>query len=51
MNSWNLKENAEYLEDKIEDLPEISGVDIAGLQEKEVKVMANLPALEALQLR
>jgi multidrug efflux pump subunit AcrB len=46
----DLKENAEFLEDKIEDLPEISGVDIAGLQEKEVKVMVDLPALEALQL-
>lgn len=46
----DLKENAEYLEDKIEDLPEISGVDIAGLQEKEVKVMVNLPALESLEL-
>ena len=31
-------------------MPEISAVDIAGLQEKEVKVMVNLPALELLQL-
>ena len=45
-----LKEHAEYLEDKIEDLPEVSGVDIAGLLEKEVKVMVNLPALEILEL-
>lgn len=46
----DLKEHAEYLEDKIEDLPQVTGVDIAGLQEKEVKIMVNLPALEALQL-
>ena len=46
----DLKEHAEYLEDKIEDLPQVTGVDIAGLQEKEVKIMVNLPGLEALQL-
>lgn len=46
----DLKEHAEYLEDRIEDIPQITGVDIAGLQEKEVKIMVNLPALEALQL-
>jgi len=46
----DLKEHAEYLEDKIEDLQEISAVDIAGLQDKEVKIMVNLPQLEALQL-
>jgi len=46
----DLKIHAEYLEDKIEDIPEISSVDIAGLQEKEVKVSVNLPQIESVQL-
>ena len=33
-----LKEYAEYLEDEIEELSEISGVDIRGVQEKELEI-------------
>lgn len=37
-----LKEYAEYLEDKIEDLPEIKQADIRGAQEKEVEVAVDV---------
>jgi multidrug efflux pump len=46
----DLKENAEYLEEKIEDLPEVSGVDISGLMENEVQVNVDLAELEAIKL-
>ena len=45
-----LKEYAEYLEDKIEDLPEIKGVDIRGAQEKEVEVAVNIYKMMAAQV-
>ncbi len=45
-----LKEYAEYLEDEIEKLPEISGVDIKGIQDKEVEIAVDLNKLEGLQL-
>ena len=45
-----LKEYAEYLEDEIEKLPEISKVELRGVQEKEVKVMVDLPKMESLNI-
>ena len=45
-----LKEYAEYLEDEIEELPEISSVDIRGVQEKEIEVAIDLYKIEASQI-
>jgi multidrug efflux pump subunit AcrB len=45
-----LKEYAEYLEDEIEELPEISSVDIRGVQEKEIEVAIDIYKLEASQI-
>lgn len=45
-----LKEHAEYLQDEFEKLPEISGADIRGLPEKEVKVHVDLFQLESLEI-
>ncbi len=45
-----LKGYAEYLEDRIEKLDEISKVNIRGLQEEEVKINVDLYKMQALQL-
>lgn len=45
-----LKDYAEYLEDRIEDLPEINKVDIRGVMDKEVRIDIDLPKMESLQL-
>lgn len=45
-----LKEYAEYLEEKIERLPEITEVDIRGVADKEMKVNIDLFKLEANEL-
>ncbi|NNC50139.1 MAG: efflux RND transporter permease subunit [Flaviramulus sp.] len=45
-----LKEYAEYLEDEIEELPEISSVDIRGVQEKEIEIAVDLYKMEASQI-
>ncbi len=45
-----LKHYAEYLQDEIENLSEISGVDIRGLPEKEVKVIVDLNKMAALRV-
>ncbi len=45
-----LKEYAEYLEDKIEDLPEIKQVDIRGAQEKEVEVAVDVYKMMAAKV-
>ncbi|TVQ77015.1 MAG: efflux RND transporter permease subunit [Flavobacteriales bacterium] len=45
-----LKLYAEYLEEKIEALPEISGVDIRGMDEKEVRISVDQRELELLNL-
>jgi multidrug efflux pump subunit AcrB len=42
-----LKEYAEYLQDEIEALPEISEVDITGDLEREIQINANLHAMAA----
>ncbi|MCB0395983.1 MAG: efflux RND transporter permease subunit [Flavobacteriales bacterium] len=49
-SSDQLKEYAEYLEDRIEDIPEISKVDIRGLQEKEVEISVDMHRMEALKI-
>ena len=45
-----LKEYGEYLEDRIESLPEISGVDIRGVQDKEVEVAIDLYKMQASKI-
>ena len=45
-----LKEFAEYLEDAIEDLPEIKQVDIRGAQEKEVEVAVDIYKMMAAKV-
>ncbi|MCH8331570.1 MAG: efflux RND transporter permease subunit, partial [Bacteroidetes bacterium] len=45
-----LKEYADYLEDEIEKIPEISKVDIRGLQEKEVKVSVDIHKMASLEI-
>ena len=45
-----LKKYGEYLEDEIENLPEIRGVDIRGVAEKEVEIAIDLNKMESLQL-
>jgi multidrug efflux pump subunit AcrB len=45
-----LKDYAEYLEEKIEDLSEITKVEIRGVMDKEVKVDLDLLAMEAMQI-
>ena len=45
-----LKEYAEYLEDQIEDLPEIKGVDIRGAQDKEVEVAVDIYKMMAAKV-
>ncbi|MGB0402473.1 MAG: efflux RND transporter permease subunit [Salibacteraceae bacterium] len=45
-----LREYAEYLEDKIEALPEITEVDIRGVTEKEMKINVDLAKMEAMEI-
>jgi len=45
-----LREYAEYLEDKIENLPEISKVDIRGVQDQEMEIEVDLHKMEALEI-
>jgi len=45
-----LKDYAEYLEDEIEDLPEITEVEIRGVMDKEVKIDVDLLAIEAMKI-
>ena len=45
-----LKEYAELLEDDIEELPEISKIDLKGAQEREVKIDIDLPSMESTQV-
>ncbi len=46
----DLKKYAEYLEEKIEELTEISGVDIRGVQDKEVEISIDLYKMEASKI-
>lgn len=45
-----LNEYAEYLEDEIEDLPEITKVEIRGVDDKEVAIRLDMQRMEALNL-
>ena len=45
-----LKDYGEYLEERIEDLTEISKVDIRGIDDKEVRVLVDTKKLESLEL-
>lgn len=45
-----LNEYAEYLEDKIEDLTEITKVEIRGVDDKEVAIQLDMQKMEALSL-
>ena len=45
-----LNEYAEYLEEKIEDIPQINEVDIRGINDKEVKVELDLLKMEATKI-
>ncbi|NNC84417.1 MAG: efflux RND transporter permease subunit, partial [Flavobacteriales bacterium] len=45
-----LTDYAEYLEDRIEDIPAINKVDIRGVMEKEVRIHVDMPRMEAVKL-
>jgi multidrug efflux pump subunit AcrB len=45
-----LKKYGEFLEDKIENLPEISGVDIRGIQDKEIEIAVDLYKMEMAEI-
>ncbi len=45
-----LKDYAEYLEDEIEDLPEITKVEIRGVMDKEVKIDIDVLAMQAREI-
>jgi multidrug efflux pump subunit AcrB len=45
-----LRDYAEYLEDEIEGIPEISKVELQGLNEKEIRIDVDLHKLEAVEL-
>jgi multidrug efflux pump len=45
-----LKKYAEYLEDEIEGLSEVSSADISGLPDREVKINADIFKMEAMQV-
>lgn len=45
-----LKDYAEILEDRIEDISQVSGADVRGTQEKEVKVNVDLYKMESMQV-
>lgn len=49
-SSDQLKQYAEYLEDKIEALPEISKVEIRGMDDKELRISLDQQKLELLNL-
>jgi multidrug efflux pump subunit AcrB len=42
-----LKEYAEYIQDEVEDISEVSKVQIKGLKDREVSIMVDLPKMEA----
>jgi multidrug efflux pump subunit AcrB len=45
-----LRQYAEYLEEKIEDLDEISSVDLKGDRDREVAIEVDLPKMESLEV-
>ncbi len=49
-SNQELRDYAELLQDRVETIPEISRVDIKGLNEKEVKIMVDLIKMQAYNL-
>ena len=49
-SSEQLKEYAEFLEEEIEDLTEISKAEIRGIDEKELRIHMNQPKMESLEI-
>jgi len=45
-----LKKNAEYLQDELEKIPQISEAAIRGLVEKEVEISVDLPRMESMEI-
>ena len=45
-----LRDYAEYLQEKIEDLSEISSVDLKGARDREVSIEMDLPKMQSLQI-
>jgi len=45
-----LKDYAKIIQDKVEDLPQITRVDIRGIQEKEVKIKVNVQKMESMDI-
>ncbi len=48
--SDELRAYAEFLEEKIEDLPQVSKIDMKGTLEREVQVNVDIPKMESLQV-
>ncbi len=49
-NNDELRSYAEYLQDRIEELSEISSVDLKGAREREVKIDVDLPTMTSLKI-
>jgi len=45
-----LKEYAEYIEDEVEDISEVSKVQVKGLKDREVSITVDLPKMEASKI-
>lgn len=45
-----LKKNAEYLQDELEKIPQVSEAAIRGLVEKEVEISVDLPKMESMEI-
>jgi len=50
INQDELKKHAEYIQDKIEELSEVSNVDLKGAQEREVKINVDVLKMQSLQV-
>lgn len=48
--SDELRGYAEFLEDEIEDIKEISSVDVKGIQEREMSIEVDIPKMESLEV-
>jgi multidrug efflux pump subunit AcrB len=48
--SDELREYAEYLEEEIEDIAEISSVDVKGIQDREMAIEVDIPKMESLEV-
>jgi len=50
INQDELKKHAEYIQDKIEGLSEVSNVDLKGAQEREIKINVDVLKMQSLQV-